>query len=394
MKIERCLGIIPARGGSKGVPRKNILPLAGKPLLAHTIDQALASESLTQVVVSTDDAEIGAVAREYEADVIWRPAALATDTATSESALLHALNQLSETGNPDPDLVVFLQATSPVRGADDIDQAVDTLLSADADSLLSVTASHRFLWRKDSSGWTSLNYDHRSRPRRQDRPPEYAENGSIYVFKPWVLRQLNNRLGGKISIYEMDYWQSFEIDTEEDFALCEWILERSARRSWTSRLPQYVALLILDFDGVFTDNKVLVFQDGVEAVVCDRGDGMGLELLRETEIPVWVLSSEANPVVKARCDKLGIPCHHNIGLDKAATLSRLLAEEDIPAQHVVYVGNDINDLDCMDQVGFSVGVADAHPDVLRKADLVLNRNGGDGAIRELCDVMIRRFRDI
>jgi N-acylneuraminate cytidylyltransferase len=367
--------------------------LAGKPLLAHTIEQARASKVVTKVVVSTDDSEIGSVAQDYGADVIWRPAELATDTATSESALLHTLDQLNQEGTPDPDLVVFLQATSPVRAASDIDQAVDALLDAGADSLLSVTASHRFLWRKESSGWNSLNYDYHSRPRRQDRPREYAENGSIYVFKPWVLRQFNNRLGGKIAIYEMDYWSSFEIDTEEDFALCEWILERRVKRERISHLPDRVELLILDFDGVFTDNKVLVFQDGVEAVICDRGDGMGLELLQESDIPVWVFSSEANPVVKARCDKLNIPCYHNIGLDKGATLSRLLAEEDVSAEYVVYVGNDVNDLDCMDQVGCAVAVADAHPDVLKKADLVLDRKGGDGAIRELCDFILDRFHE-
>jgi N-acylneuraminate cytidylyltransferase len=392
MKTENCLSIIPARGGSKGVPRKNIRSLAGKPLLAHTIEQALASKVVTQVVVSTDDPEIGSVAQDYGADVIWRPAELATDAATSESALLHTLNRLNQSGTLDPDLVVFLQATSPVRTADDIDQAVNALLDAGADSLLSVTASHRFLWRKESSGWNSLNYDYHSRPRRQDQPPECFENGSIYVFKPWVLRQFNNRLGGEIAIYEMDYWSSFEIDTEEDFALCEWILEQRIQREHISHLPDRVELLILDFDGVFTDNKVLVFQDGAEAVICDRGDGMGLELLQEVGIPVWVLSSEANPVVKARCDKLDVLCYHNVGLDKATTLSQLLAEGDIPAEYVIYVGNDVNDLGCMDQVGCAVAVADAHPNVLKEADLVLDRNGGDSAIRELCDLMLSRFR--
>ena len=218
--------LIPARGGSKGLPGKNIRPLGGKPLLAHTIEQARAARLVRRVVVTTDDAEIAAVAQQYGAEVVWRPAEISGDTATSESALVHALDDLQNNQHYTPDLVIFLQCTSPIRQPGDIDQAIQTLLDQQADSLLSVFASHRFLWQMEDQRPRSVNYDYRARPRRQDRKPEFMENGSIYVFRPWVLRELNNRLGGKIAVYEMDFWSSFEIDDLTDLELCNWILQR------------------------------------------------------------------------------------------------------------------------------------------------------------------------
>ena len=227
----RIIAIIPARGGSKGIHRKNVRILAGKPLIAHTIEQARRAQNITQVVVSTDDAEIGAVAREFGAEVIHRPLEISDDTATSESALVHALDQLAELHRYEPELVVFLQCTSPIRRDGDIDNAIAALLKAEADSLLSVVRTNAFLWRFVNNQAQSLNYDYRARPRRQDREPQFIENGSIYVFKPWVLRRFANRLGGKIALYEMDERSAIDIDTEWDLELCEWVLMHS---NWVS----------------------------------------------------------------------------------------------------------------------------------------------------------------
>lgn len=218
------LAIIPARGGSKGVPGKNIAPVAGKPLLAHTVEQALAARLVNRVLVSTDDEAIAAVARAYGAEVVARPAGISGDTATSESALLHVLDTLNGREAYAPDLVVFLQCTSPVRRPGDIDAAIQTLLDQQADSLLSVVPSHHWLWRVVDGQPDSYNFDYRRRPRRQERPAEYDENGSIYVFKPHILRQFNNRLGGRIALYEMDGWSMIDIDTPQDLALCEIVL--------------------------------------------------------------------------------------------------------------------------------------------------------------------------
>jgi len=227
MDVEgmNILTIIPARGGSKGIPRKNVRLLAGKPLIAHTIEQALEAESITRTIVSTDDQEIASVSAEYGAEVVKRPVELATDSATSESAVKHTLEYLKEREGYKSNLVVFLQCTSPVRISQDIDQAVQLLLDEDADSLVSVTPWHGLNWIRDNGEAKSVTFDYRNRPRRQDMRPEFRENGSIFIFKPWVLYELNNRLGGKIVLFEMNPWTRFEADTLEDFALCEWILQ-------------------------------------------------------------------------------------------------------------------------------------------------------------------------
>lgn len=219
------LAIIPARGGSKGVPGKNIRPVAGKPLLAHTVEQARQATLVSRVVVSTDSPAIGEVAKQFGAGVVWRPAEISHDTASSESALLHVLDYLAEQEDYAPELIVFLQCTSPVRRPGDIDAAIQTLRHQQADSLLSVVPSHHWVWHINSNGEPdSYNFDYRRRPRRQDRPAEYDENGSIYVFKPHILRQFHNRLGGKIALYPMHEWSRIDIDTLHDFELCEWAL--------------------------------------------------------------------------------------------------------------------------------------------------------------------------
>lgn len=221
--MKNILCIIPARGGSKGIPKKNVREFCGKPLIQFSIEHALKSKFINKVCVSTDDSEIEKVSLNAGAEVINRPDDISTDTATSESALKHALKSLQEKEDYIPDLVVFLQATSPIRNYSDIDDAINTIRENDYDSLLSVTKSHKFLWRIKNSQVQSINYDYKNRPRRQDLEPEYFETGSFYIFKPWVLEKYNNRLGGKIGLFEIDFWHSFEIDTLDDFALCEWI---------------------------------------------------------------------------------------------------------------------------------------------------------------------------
>jgi len=384
------LAIIPARGGSKGVPRKNIRALAGRPLVAHSIEHALHARQLTRTVVSTDDPEIAAVARHYGAEVLMRPAELATDTADTESVLLHVLSVLEKEKAYQPSLVVLLQPTSPLRQPDDIDNAIAALTAAGADSLFSCCRSHSFYWHLVEGRPVAANYDHAHRPRRQDRPPEYIENGSIYVTATGILKQYGNRLGGRIAFYEMDPLDSFEIDNEDDFLLIEQLLHLRHRRAATDNLKD-IRLLALDFDGVMTDNRVLVSQDGIESVLCNRGDGLGIERLREAGVTVVVISKESNPVVAARCNKLGIPCHHNV-TDKVAALRQVAAEHGVELERIAYAGNDLPDIACLQAAGVGVAVADAYPAVKTVADIVTRAAGGDGAVREICDMILEGMK--
>ena len=151
-----------------------------------------------------------------------------------------------------------------------------------------------------------------------------------------------------------------------------------------------IRLLVLDFDGVLTDNRVWVTDAGSESVVCSRSDGLGLSLLKDTNIEVLVLSTETNPVVSVRCKKLGIDCFQGLQ-DKAAVLEKLVSERGLDMLQVCYVGNDVNDLECLRLAGYGIVVADAHPATFDEADLVLNKKGGQGAVRELCDMLLSQI---
>jgi CMP-N,N'-diacetyllegionaminic acid synthase len=231
MYSDEILALIPARGGSKGIPRKNLFPLAGRPLIVHTIEQALQSQQVSRVVVSTDDDEIARISRNAGAEVLARPPEISGDQASSESALLHALEALRTSEGYQPALVVFLQCTSPLRLEDDIDRAIETLRAEEADSLLSVSPSHKFLWARKDGVASPLNFDYRNRPRRQDMAKQYVENGSIYVFKTKVLLDTGNRLGGKISLYVMDEDASLDIDSPVDMKIAEMLMLERQRAS-------------------------------------------------------------------------------------------------------------------------------------------------------------------
>ena len=222
-----ALAIILARGGSERLPRKNLALLCGKPLVAHSIEAACQARTVTRVVVSTDDPDIAAVAESYGAGVIPRPAHLSTSTATSESALLHALDYLEDMEGYSPDLVVFLQPTSPYRLPEDIDGAVATFYATGADSVFSsVPELFTGRWRKNPDGTAyPINYDPHKRPRSQDYPIEYLGIGSIYVFRPSLLRETGCRTGGKIVMYEMPKLRQFQVDTQEDLDLLEVIMQ-------------------------------------------------------------------------------------------------------------------------------------------------------------------------
>ena len=221
------VAVIPARGGSKGLKNKNIYPVAGKPLLAWTILQALASTSIERVFVTTDDQTIAEVASEFGAEVIVRPPELSGDKATSESAIIHAAGVIERDHHIPIDIIVFLQATSPLRKPQDIDRAVELFLREGADSLISVTrADDLTLWESKGGEWKSVNFDYRNRGMRQDRPTQFIENGSIYIFNPETLTVFGNRIGEKLSAYEMEFWQTWEIDTLEEIDLIEYYMNK------------------------------------------------------------------------------------------------------------------------------------------------------------------------
>lgn len=391
MKKANILAIIPARGGSKGIPRKNVRLLNGKPLIAYTIEQALKTPSVSRVVVSTDDAEIGAVSQQYGAEVVWRPANISGDLASSESALLYVLEYLEQSEGYCPDLTVFLQCTAPLTLAEDIESTIQVLLREQADSAVAVVPFHYFIWRESEVGdAVGINHDKQRRLLRQQREPEYLEAGAVYVMRTALFREMKHRFFGKTALYVMPGERRLEIDDPVDFRVAEVLLRERQQQERINMLPDPIAAVVFDFDGVFTDNKVIVFEDGTEAVVCDRGDGMGIAQLKRLGIPVLVLSTEKNPVVMRRCEKLGIEGLHGLS-DKATALVSWASQHQIELSQAVYIGNDINDLACMRLVGCGVITNDAHPEVRPAAKIVLDSDGGRGAVREIIDLITAKL---
>ncbi|MDP8306335.1 MAG: acylneuraminate cytidylyltransferase family protein [Candidatus Chlorobium antarcticum] len=226
-ELHQTIAVIPARGGSVGLKHKNIYPVAGKPLLAWTILQARASSLIDRVLVSTDNTEIAAVAVAYGAEVVRRPTEISGSSASSESAILHSLDVLTAQGDEPPARIVFLQATSPLRKPGDIDCALRQFELEGADSLISVTkADDLTLWEQRMGEWNSVNFDWRNRGMRQERAEQYIENGSIYIFRPSLLQECGNRIGGKLITYRMEFWQTWEIDTLEEIELIEFFMHK------------------------------------------------------------------------------------------------------------------------------------------------------------------------
>ena len=387
----KALAIIPARGGSKGLPRKNVLPLAGKPLIAHTIKAAIAAQLVDRIVVSTDDVEIAAVARTHGAEVVMRPATLAGDLSRSEEALLHVLDELEAADGYRPDVLAFLQCTSPLTTPDDIDGTL-AKISQGADSALAVAPFHYFLWRQGTQSAEGINHDKTKRLMRQEREPEFLETGSVYAMSADGFRRHGFRFFGRIAMYEIPVEHWLEIDEPADFRIAQ---DRMARLDGSADrwdpLPQTVCGLVFDFDGIMTDDRVFVSSEGVESVACSRSDGMGVELLRKAGLPMAILSKERNTVVAARAGKLGLPCKHGVE-EKLPQLQSWLEENHIDASQALYMGNDVNDIACMRHVGCAIAPADAHPQTRAVADIVLASGGGRGAVRELADHLLASNR--
>ena len=213
--------IVLARGGSKGIPGKNIIDFCGRPLIAWTIEQCGASKNIRNVWVSSDSQDILDVAKTWGARPIKRPEEIAGDYASSESAWLHAVDFIEQKTGP-IDMVLAPQATSPLRETSDIDRGIDQFTAENCDSMFSCSVAEDLLfWEKSSEdALKSVNYDYLNRKRRQDIPKQLIENGSFYIFTPEVLRSNNNRFGEKIGCVEMDFWKMFEIDRPDDIRMC------------------------------------------------------------------------------------------------------------------------------------------------------------------------------
>ena len=408
---EEIVAIVPARGGSRSIPGKNIKLFGRHPLLAYSVAAGNQSELVGSVYVSTDDDQIASSARRYDpVAIIDRPKSLAQDDTLDLPVFQHALEWLASEEDLRPEVIVQLRPTSPLRPHGCVDEAIQLLLDhPEADSVRAVVSTSQDpfkMWRLEGERLSPLlersnmrQSDDNSEPYnmpRQALPHTYWQTGQIDVIRTRTILERGSLTGQIILPWILeDPLFAVDLNSAWEWSAAEALLGKldCVRPGRAPRpLPEHVELLVLDFDGVLTDDRVWVGEDRQEHVAAHRGDGYGIARLKERGVSIVVLSAEENSVVAARCEKLGVEAVQGI-TDKRAALQNILEGRNVEKDRTVYVGNDVNDLECFDLVACAVAVADAHATVLERADLRLRRTGGHGAVRELADLILQKSAD-
>lgn len=371
------IAIIPLRKGSKSIKNKNKKRMLGRPLFSWILGEAIFS-NLDEIYIFTDDEEIiEYVDKEYawtkKVKALKRSPGSATDTASTEMAL----NEFAKKIDHKYDLLMLLQATSPLTSRNDINKAFEILLNNNFDSVLSVVENKRFFW---SENGTPLNYDYKNRPRRQDFKGTLVENGAIYLTTKDQFEKSGIRIGGKIGLLKMDDDTLHEIDEPEDWEIIEKLLKNRLKKN--KRKISKIKAVVLDVDGIFTDAKVYYNENGEYLKKFSFRDGMGLSILKENDIDIVVMTSENSEIVKQRMKKLKIGYVYLGVKDKYSLLEKVLIEKGLNRTNVVYLGDDINDLSNILSCGWGICPLDAVEEIKSAADIILSNNGGEEFIRE------------
>lgn len=377
------VAIIPLRKGSKGIPGKNKKKLLGRPLFSWVVGAAIFSE-LDEVYVFTDDEEILTfISKEYhwtsKVKGLLRNDENANDTASTESAMLEFAEKISY----DFEVLCLLQATSPLTTSQDINNALSQISNEGKTSALSVVKTHRFTWNADGS---PQNYDVFNRPRRQDFEGLLIENGAVYATTKAAFVTSKNRVSESIGLVEMPEETLMEIDSLSDWTIVENLV---AERQKAQKKQERINYLVLDVDGVFTDGCVYYSPDGELMKKFDMRDGMGLEILRQNRVEVVVVTSENSDLVAKRMQKLQIQ-HTFLGVkDKYSFLQNFINQQQTSWANLAYVGDDVNDLANLCTVGWSFAPNNATAAVKNHVDFILTHNSADGAIREVCEWIMK-----
>lgn len=383
----KYVAFIPLRGGSKSIPKKNIRPIAGKPLCLWAIEEAARAQRIDHVYVATDSAEIRKVVEERgipKVTVVDRGAETATDTASTESAMLE-FSAKSEFEH-----IVLIQATSPLITSHDLDTAIAEFEAAGADSLLSAVPQKRFLWDRDASGLAKpRNYDPVKRPRRQEFSAYHVENGAFYVSKKAGLVQTGSRLFGRIALYEMSEDTYLEIDEPSDWIAIEQALALRRRDDGDlASRARRIRIVLSDVDGVLTDSGMYYTDDGDELKKFNTRDGKGFELLRNAGIRTGIITAENTRIVERRAAKLKLDHLVQGSKDKLSSLREILGATGLGLDEVAYIGDDLGDVEILGAVGFAACPKDAVPEARSSVHYVCERNGGEGAVRELAELLL------
>ena len=380
------VAFIPVRGGSKSIPFKNIKKINGQPLVYWTIKAAAESNSINTIYVSTDSQLIRDVVESFGFEnvvVISRSPETASDTASTESAMLEFANQY------DFENIVLIQATSPLLTAIDLDKGFSIYSDPKIDSVLSVVRQKRFIWKETDDSAIAENYNPLNRPRRQEYEGYLVENGAFYITSRDALLETGCRISGTIRTYEMSEDTYFEIDEPSDWVIIDEFLRRHNPVAVPlSRKLSSIKMFLTDCDGCLTDGGMYYSESGDELKKFNTRDGMGISSLIKQGIIVGILTGENSDIVRRRAEKLHIDEIFLGCNDKLAVANILCAKYDLSLDEVAYIGDDINDLELIKSVGFGCAVRNASPVVKDAARYVTSLRGGEGAVREVTDLIL------
>ena len=381
------VAFIPVRGGSKSIPLKNIRPMCGKPLVYWTVKAACECSRIDRVYVATDSEQIKEAVEAFSMDkveVIGRSAESASDTASTESAMLEFAAEREF------DNIVLIQATSPMLTGEDLDKGFALFDEPDTDSVLSVVRQKRFNWMVGEDGYAKpSNYDVYHRPRRQEFEGYLVENGAFYITSKEDLIKSKNRVSGRIKAVEMNEDTFFEIDELSDWIIIEALMKKNGiAKVDFDELKQKAAnikIFLTDSDGCLTDGGMYYSEQGDEMKKFNTRDGMGFRILREKGIITGIITGEDVDMVRRRAAKLKMPEVH-CGIENKLEVVKAICEKyQCTLDNVAYVGDDINDVEVLKKVGFGISVADGQKSARDASDYVTSKKGGKGAIREVVD---------
>lgn len=375
------IAFIPVRGGSKSIPLKNIKLFCGKPLVCWNIEALEECPAVDEIIVATDSDKIEevVVSQNYKKTKVYRRSAEnSCDTASTESVMLEYINYAKL---PKKDIFMLVQATSPLTESIHFTAALEMYGKGEYDSILTCVRNYRFFWNADG---TSMNYDYRNRPRRQNFDGMLMENGAFYINKVGNILESGNRLNGKIGIYEMPEYTATEIDEPDDWI----VLENLMRKHVLSKRQQEkkrIKLFLCDVDGTLTDGGMYYSESGDELKKFNTRDGMGFQLLREAGIKTGIITSEDTKIVANRAKKLKVDFLYQGKRDggKLAVAKEICAKMGITLDEVAYIGDDINCVELLNVVGVKACPADACEEVKAiPGVLVMKHKGGSGCVRE------------
>lgn len=378
------LAFIPIRSGSKSIPGKNTRDFCGKPLVNWLIEALDNSEYIQRIVIALDGEDQENIIKRIKSnklEIYNRKPENAKDNSSTESVMLEFL-EYDKTDNND--IFILLQATSPFTQTHDINSALELFKTGNADSLLSVIKTKRFFWDKHSQ---PINYDYRNRPRRQDFDGLFMENGAFYISTVENIFNSNNRLSGKIELFEMPDYTGIEIDEPADWEMAESLFKRYQPQRLRKKVE--VKLLLSDVDGVLTDAGMYYSEKGDELKKFSTYDGMGFKTLQKAGIKVGIITGENRRLNAARADKLNLDyAFHGID-DKLKNAEELCTELGIELKNLAYIGDDLNDVELLKNAGLAACPANAVKEVKEISGIIkLKSFGGSGALREFAEIIL------